>query len=61
MSYIKGKISPRPENKRNGKSRKSRKDAARYSRYALWSKPPLYYPTKIQKNIEKAKCFPDYF
>ena len=27
MSYIKGKISPRPENKRNGKSRKSRKDA----------------------------------
>ena len=27
MSYIKGKISPRPGNKRNGKSRKSRKDA----------------------------------
>ena len=25
MSYIKGKISPRPGNKRNGKSRKSEK------------------------------------
>ena len=61
MSYINRKFLTPPGNKRNGKSRKSRKDAARYSRYALWSKPPLYYPIKIQKNIEKAKCFPDYF
>jgi hypothetical protein len=22
---------------------------------------PLFYPTKVQKNIEKTKCFPDYF
>ena len=27
----------------------------------MWSKPPLYLPTKLQKIIEKAKYFLDYF
>jgi hypothetical protein len=27
----------------------------------MWSKPPLYLPTKLQKIIEKTKHFLDYF
>ena len=26
-----------------------------------WLKPPLFYPTKLQKIIEKTKHFPDFF
>ena len=26
----------------------------------MWSKPPLYLPTKLQKIIEKTKYFLDY-
>ena len=47
MSYIKGKISPRPENKRNGKSRKSRKDA-RVTLYPVPAVTLFSCPQKIR-------------
>ena len=56
MSYINGKFLTPP-----GKQKKREIQEIQEIAVILWSKPPLYYPTKIQKNIEKAKCFPDYF
>ena len=30
-------------------------------KFFSWPKPPLFLLTKVQKIIEKTKCFPDYF